>query len=227
MLGVARGSEIDVDLCDLHEEEKARYISERLAEPEEIRFQRDSDRWRGICMRDEESPFNHYDLTLITTKLRNEVAGDPEAEEAMGIFIESDYWRFVDYCMEHLRSMNEVNNQKFREALILLAPVLESTRYKAKVVSLVCKNQKEIRAIDMRYVPFCLDMFFYGAVRNGQLGRQALASMCESAFDAPCLNWGKDERFNAYNIRQAIFEGVLYEDTGVRYFIEDIWPNWE
>jgi hypothetical protein len=70
-------------------------------------------------------------------------------------------------------------------------------------------------------------MFFYGAVRNGQLGRYALANMCIDAFYEPCLNWGKDERFDVYNIDDAAFNGTCFDDwPEIRYFIDSIWPNW-
>jgi hypothetical protein len=160
-------------------------------------------------------------------KLRNEVTGDPAAEDAMDTFLSCFYWKFVDYCVENLDHMTGINHQKFREVLILLAPGLVSTRYMARAVRLIGKDQREVRAADLQHVPFCLDMFFYAAVRNGQLGRHELAEMCVKGFYAPCLDWGNDERFITYHVKQATFGRRLYEDSGARYSIKSIWPNWK
>ncbi|MDR1609402.1 MAG: hypothetical protein LBR78_00920, partial [Holosporales bacterium] len=169
MISASYGNEIDVDLWRRSDESRAETVARRTAELEEVRFQKASDRWKCYCEYEEDRPFNHYNLSPVETKLRSEVVGDPVAEGAMDIFLSCFYWKFVDYCVEHLQSMTETNYQRFREVLILLAPGLESTRYKARAVRLVCRDQREIRAADLQHLPFCLDMFFYAAVRNGQL----------------------------------------------------------
>jgi hypothetical protein len=222
------GNEIDVDLWLRNDESRARTIARRTAEPEEIRFQRDSDHWKWFCLHKEEyHQFNHFDLTSTKNKLLGEVTGDPAAEGAMDIFLASFYWRFVDYCVGNLQFMNELNQQRFKEILTLLAPGLVSTRYMAKAVNVVGRDQREVRAADIQYLPFCLDMFFYAAVRNGQLGRRALAQMCINAFHAPCLNLKKDDRFRGYRIVWAALENRRFDDwPEIRYFIDSIWPNW-
>jgi hypothetical protein len=198
-----------------------------MEEPEEVRFQRDKKEWEEHCECYEESPLNIYNLSFIASKLREEVAGDSKAEGAISIFLDSKYWEFVDYCEEHLGSMNEINRLKFKEVLILLAPGLVSTRYMAKAVRLIGRDQKEVKAADMQHIPFCLDMCFHGAVRNGRLGRYALAKMFEDAFYAPCLEPDKDERFKAYDIISATFEGACFDDwPEIYYDLKDIWPNW-
>jgi hypothetical protein len=224
----ARCNEIDVDLWRCTNEVRDKRIAERMAELEEIRFQRDSDDWKWDCLYEEDRPLNHYDIQSTVAKLLAMVVDDPVAMGAMEIFLSSFYWRFVDYCVEQLPSMNELNQQRFREILILLAPGLESTRYKARAVNAVGRDQEEVRVTDLRHLPFCLDMFFYAAVRNGQLGRYALAKMCIKAFYAPCLNRGKDKRFRAYAITEATFDGMIFDDwPDIRYRIDSIWPNWK
>jgi hypothetical protein len=237
VLGVAHGSEVSVNLYGMlypfSEEKRAAYIAERMAEPEEIRFQRDSDRWKWDCLYEENSPLNHHDLSTVETKLRNEVTGDTAAEGAMDIFLSSFYWKFVDYCVGHLISMSEINQQRFREMLILLAPGLGATRYKERAVNLVGRDQNEVKATDIKHLPFCLDMFFYAAVKNGQLGRYALAKMCIDAFYAPCLTWDSDgcadERFKMHNIWRTTFPDIigLPDWNEISYDAKRIWPNWE
>ncbi|MDR1597932.1 MAG: hypothetical protein LBR89_03270, partial [Holosporales bacterium] len=195
VLGAAHSNEIDVNLCSWDEENKAKYAAMRMAEPEEERFQRDRDEWEGFCVKGR--PLNKSDLTATTAKLRNAVIGDPAAIGAMDIFFDSDYWKLVDYCADNLKDMNEINHQRFRDVLILLTPGLVSSRYMAKVVNLVCTDQRDVRAADIKHLPFCLDMFFYGAVRNGQQGRYAFAMLCLDAFCAPCLDCENDKRFDA------------------------------
>jgi hypothetical protein len=227
VLSAAHSNELDVNLCEWDEENRDKYIAKRMAEPEEERFQRDRRRWESYCRCDEDSPFNHYDLSTLISKLQAEVSGDPGAVEAMDIFLKSDYWKFVDCCVKNLDSMDNVNRQIFQEVLMLLAPGIVSTRYMAMAVRLVGRDQKEVRAEDIQHLQFCLDMFFYAAVRNGQLGRYALADMCIHAFYAPCLNRGKDDRFDSYKITQAALNYVLSEDSGLYYFVKSIWPNWK
>jgi hypothetical protein len=235
-LGTSYGSEVSVNLYGMiypfSEEKRAACISNRMSEPEEVRFQRDSDNWKWYCLYEEDRAFNHYNLQPTETKLRNEVTGDPIARGAMDIFLSSFYWKFVDYCVEHLNSMNELNQKRFREVLILLAPGLESTRYMAKAVNLIGRDQREVRAVDMQYIPFCLDMFFFAAVRNGQLGRYELANMFTDAFYAPCLNWDSngcaDARFKIHNVWLITFPDINPGDwPEIDYFIKSIWPNWK
>jgi hypothetical protein len=226
------GNEIDVDLWFRTDESRASTVASRMVEPEEVRFQRDSDEWKWYCLCEEHNKLNDSDLTAVKLKLRGEVDGDAAAGGALDIFLACDYWPFVDCCVKHLGAMSELNRQRFREVLILLAPGLVSTRYMARAVRLVGRDQREVRAVDLQHVPFCLDMFFYGAVRNGQLGRYALANMCIDAFYYPCLKWGRDgcedERFDAYDIDDAAFDGTVFDDwPEIYYCIESIWPNWK
>jgi hypothetical protein len=233
----AVGSESDVDLYCYEEEEEEEDWSQimfpdRSNETEEERFQRESDWWKSFCRYKEEDPFNHHDLTSVEIKLRNEVTGDTAAEGAMDIFLSSFYWKFVDYCVGHLSSMSEINQQRFKEMLILLAPGLGATRYKERAVNLVGRDQNDVRATDIQYLPFCLDMFFYAAVKNGQLGRYALAKMFTSAFYAPCLTWDSDgcadERFKMHNIWLTTFPDTICCDWNeIRYNARLIWPNWK
>jgi hypothetical protein len=229
---VSRVSEIDVNLCNCSAEDRAKHIAVREAEPEEYRFQWAKNEWQSYCRCNKSRPFNHTDLRPTEIKLRGEVDGDSAAGEALEFFLECDYWQFVNCCTGNFDSMREINRQKFREVLILLAPVLVSTRYMAKAVRLVGLDQREVRAVDMQHVPFCLDMFFYGAVRNGQLGRYALAKVCMEAFYYPCLKWGRDgcedERFKAYNISRATFGGMCFDGwPTMYYYLKSIWPNWK
>jgi hypothetical protein len=228
---VAYGNEIDVNLWGCcSESNRSAIMEERMAEPEEERFQRDSDEWKSYCQCRKDRPFNIYNLSSTIAKLHNEVTGDTMAAGAMDIFMAPipDYWQFVDYCVDHLAGMNEINQQKFKEILILLTPGLVSTRYMARTVELIGRDQQDVRATDIQHLPFCLDMFFYGAVRNGRLGRYALADMCMDAFHAPCLDWEHDEMFRVYDIRQATFESRCFDDwpeTG--YNSKSVWPNWK
>ncbi|MDR1234395.1 MAG: hypothetical protein LBJ92_04630 [Holosporales bacterium] len=232
LIGVARSSEIDVDLLSRGAESRARSIARRMAEPEEARFQRDSDSWKCYS-RFRDDRYNNYDLSIIVKKLCDEVEGDPPAKRVMETFLASTYWEFVDDCAEHLSSMTPLNQRKFRSVLILLTPGLESTRYMARAVNIIGRDQRDVRATDIdEDVPFCLDMFFQAAVRNGHLGRWELALMFVEAFYAPCLKRDKDghiyadERATVRDVEEAAYRWECFEDCPIGYSLEGIWPNW-
>jgi hypothetical protein len=230
MLGVAYGREIDVDLQDWSEEERAEYVAERLAEPEEVRFQRDSGHWKSYCQYDIDG-FNSYDTNPLITRLRGVVAEDLAAEGAMDIFLAASYWDFTDYCVARLSLMSELNQQKFKEILILLAPGLASSRYTARAVELVGRDQRGVRSTDLQHLPFCLDMLFYGAVKNAQCGRYTLARMCIKAFRSSQLERGKDlakdRLYDSYDLGM-IFDGCCFDDwPEIHYRAKSVWPNWE
>jgi hypothetical protein len=227
--GSESGSDYDVYYY-LEEEEGAEnriiFLEDRKGETEEEQHQRESDHWKYCCTYGY-NKFNSFNLFTIKERLFRAVAGDLIAMEAMRIFLSSFYWKFVNYCEPNLHSMTPLNQQRFTEILILLAPGLVSTRYTAKAVSIVGRDPNEVRATDIQHLQFCLDMFFHAAVMNGQLGRIALADMCISAFYAPCLNWGNDERFIGYHIKQTALGDSLFEDLPeIHYFSDHVWPNW-
>jgi hypothetical protein len=116
----------------------------------------------------------------------------------------------------------------FKDVLILLAPGICSSEYANRIISLIGKDRNDVRAVGIQHLPFCLDMFFYGAVRNGQLGRYALAKMCIKAFYAPCLTRERDERFDSYDIYDTAFGGDTFENCDeIDYCAKRIWPNWK
>jgi hypothetical protein len=230
MLDIACSNEIDVDLQDWGKKNRAEYVAERLAEPEEVRFQRDRGWWECYCRYDRDG-FNSHDVSPLTTRLRGVVAGDLAAEGAMDIFLAAAYWDFTDYCVARLSLMSELNQQRFKEILILLAPGLESTRYKERAVRVVGRDQGEVTLTDLQNLQFCLNMFFCGAVKNAQWGRYPLARMLMNAFLAPSLEPGRDsvrdELYGAYNLRM-IFEGCHFDGwPEIQYRSESVWPNWE
>jgi hypothetical protein len=99
-------------------------------------------------------------------------------------------------------------------------------------VNLIGRDPAEVRATDIQYLQFCLDMFFYASVRNGQLGRYALANMCMDAFYAPCTgdeNGHADARFTAYDIWHTTSPNVLGlpDCDTIDYEPKSTWPNWE
>jgi hypothetical protein len=191
----------------------------------------DGESWETYCCINKDKCFTDYDLTTIESKLRNEVSDDPIAKMAMDIFLASDYRKFVDYCVGDLQAMTGLNQQKFKEILILLAPGICSSEYAKKIISIVGMDRNKVRAAGIQYLSFCLDMFFYAAVRNGQLGRYALANMLTDAFYAPCLNWDSngcaDSRFTVYDIEEATFGNWCCDDwLEISYDAKRIWPNW-
>lgn len=200
-----------------------------VADEEFAILDEDGGSWNSYCYTyDKDESFNDYDLGPKTTSLLAIVDGDPAARGAMEIFLESDYRKFVDYCKEYLYSMTEPYQQIFKDVLIMLAPGICSSEYARIMISLVGRNRNDVRAADIQNLPFCLDMFFYAAVRNGQLGRYALAKMCIDAFYAPCLKWEKGDMFDTYNIRYATFGRWCFDDwPEIPYSIDSIWPNWE
>jgi hypothetical protein len=203
--------------------------AKRKAETEEMRFQRESGHWKSYC-RYRKDGFNNHDISPLITKLRGVVAEDLVAEGAMDIFLAASYWDFTDYCVARLSLMSELNQQRFKEILILLAPGLESSRYTARAVELVGRNQRGVRAADFQHLSFCLDMLFYGAIINAQWGRYTLANMCEDAFLAPFFDRRKDpikDRLLSLYDRNMIFDGCCFDDwPEIHYFIDNVWPNW-
>jgi hypothetical protein len=229
MLGVAYGSEIDVDLQDWSEKNRTTTIARRIAEPEEVRFQRDSSHWKSYCQYDIDG-FNNYDTNPLITRLRGVVAEDLAAEGAMDIFLAASYWDFTDYCVARLSLMSELNQQKFKEILILLAPGLESSRYKARAVGLIGRDQGGVKSTDLQHLPFCLDMLYCGAIKNGQWGRYTLAMMCMDAFLAPHIKLGRDqaidELYASYDLG-VVFDSCFDDWPEIQYRSESVWPNWE
>jgi hypothetical protein len=131
--------------------------------------------------------------------------------------------------------MTEINQQRYKDILILLAPGLVSTRYMGKIVKLIGKDQKDVTIQDLKHVPFCLDMFFYAAVENGNKGRYTMAYMCVNAFHASESNYNKyifDEWYQKHEITHGlnalVFSGTIFDDWDeIRYFPASIWPNWD
>jgi hypothetical protein len=203
--------------------------AKRKAETEEARFQRESGHWKSYC-RYREDGFNSHDTGPLITSLRGMVARDLAAAGAMDIFLAASYWEFVDYCEARLSLMLELNQQRFKEILILLAPGLASSRYTARTVSLVGRDQGEVRLTDLQNLQFCLDMFYCGALRNSQWGRYPLATMCINALRAPQLKRGtdpvKDSLYASYDLVM-IFDSCFDDWPEIQYFIVDVWPNWE
>jgi hypothetical protein len=67
--------------------------------------------------------------------------------------IESDYWKFVNDRVENLQSVTEINHQRSREVLIMLTSALVSTRYMTRAVSLVCRDQHDVRTTALQHPP--------------------------------------------------------------------------
>jgi hypothetical protein len=227
-------SDIYVDLYDMDEEDRREIIDSLKTMTEEERFQKDKASWKSYC-KDRRRSFNSYDTEPLRIKLLNEMEDDPVAKGAMDIFLESNkFWEFVDYCVDNIKDMKGENQEKYKEILILLAPGLKSTRYMKRAVNIIGRDQKEVTINDIKHIPFCTDMFFYGAVKNGHYGRYALAKMCEEAFYIPCpyKNWDcngcTDKRFTSYDIGGAVFPDEIFDDMDeIGYFISSIWPNWK
>jgi hypothetical protein len=231
LMGNAQCNETDVDLSDCDEKSRNEYIAVATPEQEEVQFQRDSEAWDDfhLCAEDNR-PFNEHDLTLMTAKLYRKIGEDLIAKRAIDDFLAGDYWKFVDNCLANMRSMTILNQQRIREVLILLTPGLVSTRYKARAVKAIRRDPRDVRAADIRHLPFCLQMFFHAAVRNGQLGIYSLADMCINAFFAPCLKWKEtceDNRFTKYEVEEITYGSCCFKDwPEIDYYSEDIWPNW-
>jgi hypothetical protein len=187
--------------------------------------------WEYFCRDDTES-YNNYNLEPIKLQLLQIIEEEKqESRVAMELFLNTDYRKFTDYCIANLGTMARMNQEKYKEILILLAPGLCSAKYIKKIIPVVCNDRNDVMAKNIKHLDFCLDMFFYGAMKNGNKGRVALTQMCKKAFYSPCLNYDEngyhDERFNNYDIGAAL-EGACFDDwLEIHYDINSIWPNWD
>jgi hypothetical protein len=219
--------DIYVDLNDLSEKGRQKVIDICKGMTEEERFQQCSSRWKSYCEPGSEG-FNSYDTEPLKLKLLSEVDGDPAAKGAMDLFLESNkFWELIDYCVDKIEYMNGENKEKFKEILILLAPGVISTRNMKKVVILAGKDQKDVTVEDIKHPQFCLDMFFYAAVKNGYFGRYAMAKMCVDAYEA--LRWRRVSSTNKeeVDVETATFDGICFDDwPDIYYCVRSIWPNW-
>ncbi|MDR1233752.1 MAG: hypothetical protein LBJ92_01195 [Holosporales bacterium] len=211
-----------VDCDSVHE-----IVDEELA-----KLNRDGTLWEDYC--DTHTPGdNDYDLGPTEARLLDTIGEDEIAREALNSLRDSDLRGLVDYCGLNLHSMNELNQQRFREVLILLAPGLCSSKHARTIISLIGRSRYEVRAVDIQHQQFCRDIFFHAAVRNGQLGRDTLVNLCIDAFYAPCLKWGSDNRcldeeYTKYDISQVPFGGGIKcsEEDIIYYNVKLMWPNW-
>jgi hypothetical protein len=223
---------IDVDLNHLSDETKREIIAMRARKTEEERFRLNRSDWIAFCQKGYAR--NSYDTDPLRMQLIRDIGEDPKAGEALNLFLESSkFWEFIDYCVDNISSMSGVNQQRYKDILILLAPGMISTRYKKKIVLLIAKDQRDMTIHDVQqHIPFCLDMFFYVAVKNAQFGRVAMADMCMDAFYAPCINCDSsgyhDERFTSRNIYPTVYRNGARrsEFSRIGYCIKSIWPNW-
>ncbi|MDR1907998.1 MAG: hypothetical protein LBQ43_04035 [Holosporales bacterium] len=204
------------------------YRVKRRGMTEEERFEADK-RWWTCYSREGRKGYNKIDAESLKTKLLHEVEGDDVATGAMNLFLQSNFWELVDYCTDNLDAMQETNNQKFKEILILLAPGLEATRYKKKVTAIIRRNghRSEVTRTAIQHINFCLDMFSYVAVENAKRGRVAMAEMCKHAFYA--LPPTDNKKHLELYIRE-MFGGARFDDwpsIEYRFQVEKVWPNWK
>ncbi|MDR0630595.1 MAG: hypothetical protein LBF70_00985 [Holosporales bacterium] len=194
-------------------------------------FEKDGKYWESFCEDDDES-YNETDLEPTKAVLLKAIEPDKKAKEALDIFLKSDYRKFVDNCIENLGDMSEINQERYKEVLILLAPGLCSAIYIEKIIPVVCSDRKSVMAKNIKNLQFCIDMLFYGAVENGKRGRYTLARMFIDAFYAPCTNWDRsgyhDERFTSREIILSTFDDTCFDDwPEIDYHIKKVWPNWK
>jgi hypothetical protein len=222
---------VDLHSSYLFAKDREKMIAEEKAIPKEERFKRDKEEWDPFC-KDRHEGYNTYDTSPLEAQLYAEMGDDPVAREALSIFLEANKsWEFIYYCVERLNAMSEINQQKLKEILMLIAPGVVSTRYMKKVVDLVGRVQEEVRARDMQYVAFCRDMIFHNAVKNARFGRVGMGDMFKDAFFAlwPTDDAGKidNESFDALEIIWTMYNGTCFDDwPDINYGIEDIYPNW-
>jgi hypothetical protein len=197
--------------------------------PRGIISEEDISRFRGRYA--EGTPENSYDTESLKEKFIQRVGEDPEAREAMDLFIECKYWHLVDHCDDHLSEMINSNSQLFREALILLAPWMDLGNYKDRIVAII-GSRESVTADSFKPESRKLlyDMFFYGAVENAKHGRtwcmiETCVAIChELEILAERFSWEEYEKLRKIDVREAAYDGTLTED----HFSPDttsVWPN--
>jgi hypothetical protein len=172
---------------------------------------------------------NSYDTTSLESKLNKEVASDPVAEQAMGLFMKARFWHLVDYCEDNLSKMENRNAQLFREVMILLAPQLYLGNYTDRVVKLI-GDPTSITEAYFQNRTFLYYMFFYGAVETAKRGYSwILTETCVSACSelgilSYIFRWEGCMEFNSLIVRKVANDGACIEDV-LRARATRVWPN--
>jgi hypothetical protein len=223
------GQEDLLDLTELTRTKAIEYRNKRNAMPEEDKFREAELRWKDFFDEDSEG-YNEIETGPLKSKLINDVEGDSVAINAMDLFLESKFWELVDYCADNLNAMAPTNCQKFKEILVLLAPGLYATRYIKKVTAIIKSDghRHEIRQSNIKFINFCLDMYYYVAANNARRGRVDLANMCSDAFCA-LRTEGNKGLIDSYEIEEIFGDTLMEDDSDIYYFsqLEEVWPNWK
>jgi hypothetical protein len=173
---------------------------------------------------------NSYDTSGLAQELKEKIAGDAAAEDAMALFLDCKYWHLVDYCADYLGNMNAGNVQLFKEALVLLASRLEIKNYIQTVVDII-GDPNSITPDYFQNRKFLHDMFYYGAIEAGRCGYswiliETCVSICEGLeILAELYKWPEDKEFRKKDdLRWMAYNGALTENH-FHARTRNVWPN--
>jgi hypothetical protein len=175
-------------------------------------------------------------------KLLSDIGGDICAQQAFGLFHthtqKDDLRNFIDFVLENYKNMTEENSQRFKEILILIAPIVniyesvgiidedgehfDTTQYlgyTSKITSFVGGNEAVTSKI-FKHSRFCHGMMFCAWIDSDsdQLF-ELLKCVCSNIYHA--LDWPeKEEETNLWDIL-----GLRESDHG-KCDATDVWLNW-
>jgi hypothetical protein len=194
---------------------------------------------------EEDKAYDHiktFNIDILKKLLREELGDDPRACEAFDLFHSYRLFEFIDHVKLESVNMTAINAEKFREALIAIAPIMKcfawetpkAEEYLHGIIGFVGGNPDEIRAADLEFPQFCFEMLMRARIDmedhvidlpnscvtyDGPALAQAFESVCGSI--AYYSNWDvkRDEgRILEY------FSG-RNEDYGGSCHLWDVWPN--
>jgi hypothetical protein len=183
-----------------------------------------------------------FDPAILEAVIRHDIGSDDSALQAFQLFSDCKLHELIDFYPEASTKMLPINAERFREILLLLAPILSVQRewdedlgftsmetyqeYISKIVSVWGGDPSAITFNAIQHPQFCFEMFLMQVLKPGHLENGILfqAVMCMvDEFLTQRHNWdGKKGETAIYS-----FSTGCYEDDGGRCAPKDVWPNWK
>jgi hypothetical protein len=178
---------------------------------------------------------------ILDALIRYDTGSDDAALEAWQLFHDCKLHEFIDFYPEASAKMQPINASRFKEILLLLAPILNVQRrrtkdlvftsvgkyqgYIDKVISIWGGDQSIITFKEIQHPQFCFEIFLRQVLKLEDLKDgvlfQAVRCMIGDFF-APRYKW--DGRAGEL----ALYSSSIgcYEDIGGQCDPEDVWQNW-
>jgi hypothetical protein len=205
--------------------------SERMGTPEARALEK---------KRDAAKP-EEFDSTILDAVIRQDIGSDDAALQAWQLFFDCKLHELIDFYLEVSAKMSPINAERFKEILLLLAPIInvQSTLdkdmvftsmekyqgYIDKIVSIWGGDPNVITFNVIQHPQFCFEMFLMQALKLEDAGNgilfQAVRCMV-GEFSASQYDWdGKEGEIALYGNSMG-----CYEDCGGQCDLDDVWKNW-